>query len=331
MKKVLLATLGESPAVVTEAIDRLQKDGIFIDYVVLFTTNDAASREATYLLSAHLPKYYGEKPVLYDIRILDKFFDVDSDESAVEFMEQACSALRDYRKKSWEVYVCIAGGRKAMSALLTLAVQFHGAQRLFHVLVADPELEEEGHVLKLRNKTEKEQNRVLHPGVEKIKLVNLPFIGIFPLMSEIVAGLKGEDVSSGVKDLLSQNGLLSDGGTTGLGKLVLGVLERVEALPDPREGECEISLAKKEPKEKEETEKWAKRLANRFLFIKRIEDIGWKEGESRVKVEENFLTVFLPGRKVQGIGFRLTTTAKTEGQLERAMDEIERWIEKEKR
>ena len=38
MKKILLATLGESPAVVTEAIDRLQADGIDIEPVIVLTT-----------------------------------------------------------------------------------------------------------------------------------------------------------------------------------------------------------------------------------------------------------------------------------------------------
>jgi CRISPR-associated protein Csx14 len=39
----------------------------------------------------------------------------------------------------------------------------------------------------------------------------------------------------------------------------------------------------------------------------------------------------LPGRRVRGIGFRLTTTAQTHGQLVRAQQEVERWIEKEVR
>jgi len=31
---------------------------------------------------------------------------------------------------------------------------------------------------------------------------------------------------------------------------------------------------------------------------------------------------------VRGIGFRLTTTAQTEGQLRRAAQEMERWLDK---
>jgi len=59
VKKLLLATLGESPAVVTEAIDRLRADGVHVDYVVLLTTNDTYSELAANLLIEHLPGYYG--------------------------------------------------------------------------------------------------------------------------------------------------------------------------------------------------------------------------------------------------------------------------------
>ena len=329
MKKILLATLGESPAVVTEAIDRLQADGIDIEPVVVLTTKDTYARDALNLLGEHLRSYYNGKVYLRDARILDAFYDVDSDEAALEFMNHACSALRDYRKLGWEIYVCIAGGRKAMSALATLAVQFYGATLLFHVLVEDPEIEKGGHILKLHNLPETEQNRFLHPPVDQIKLVRLPFIGLFPMLGGVISGLKGEEGQREVRELLEQNGLWQGSKITELGKMVLQVLESVETLPDPREEECELSLSRREPKEVEETRKWADRIANRFLFVKRIEDIGWREGQPKVKLEPpDKLTVFLPGRRVRGIGFRLTTTAQTEGQLRRAAQEMGRWLDK---
>lgn len=331
MKKVLLATLGESPAVVTEAIDRLRADGIRIDYVVLLTTKDTYAQDALTLLSGHINEYYKGEVSLNDARVLDKLFDVDTDEAALEFMTQACSALRNYRKKGWEIYVCIAGGRKAMSALLALAVQFYGANMLFHALVDDLELEEEGHILKLRNKSLDEQNRALHPDVRLIKLIRMPFVGLFPLLNSVIAGLKGQEVGSEIKALLEQNGLWQQGSPTDFGRRVLDVLESVEALPPPRQSEeCEKSLAKKEPKEAQATRDWADRICRRFLFVERIEDIGWRQGQPKVKAEPpNQLVIFLPGRRTQGIGFRLTTTAQTPGQLERARQEVERWIEKE--
>ncbi len=331
MKKVLIATLGDTPGVVTVAIDRLGAEGVSIDSVVILTTRDWDARNALDLLRNHLPDYYGGRIALVDERILETF-DVDSDTAALEFMNQACAVLRDYRKAGREIYVCIAGGRKAMSAFLALAVQFYGARRLFHVLVEDLELEKEGKISELQNKSREEQNRVLHPPIEQIKLVNLPFIGLFPMLGEIITGLKGGKVRSEVKALLEQNGLVDGGMPTKLGQMVLDVLESVEALPEPRAGECQVKLERKEPREAEKTEKWARRLENRFLFVERIEDIGWREGEPKVKTEPpNQLVVFLPGGKIGGIGFRLTTTAQTQGQLERARQEVERWIEQEVR
>lgn len=64
MKKLLLATLGESPSVVTEAIDQLRANGIEIGPVVLLTTKDTDTQRAFNLLSEHLPRYYGGKVYL---------------------------------------------------------------------------------------------------------------------------------------------------------------------------------------------------------------------------------------------------------------------------
>lgn len=329
---VLLATLGETPAVVTEAIDVLQAQGIDVHAVQVLTTMDVYAQGALGLLSEHIPRYYKGKVEFWGGRTVKAFHDVDSITAAVEFMQEACAALRDFRKRGANVYVCIAGGRKAMSALMALAVQFYGARMLFHVLVMDPTLEEAGHYLNLRNQPTKEQDRVLHPPLDEIRLVPLPFVGLFPLLNEILQGLKGQSVRKEVQSLLEDNGLLERGAITDLGRTVAEILEAVESSPDPREGECEMALAKKEPKEAEQTREWAERIATRFSFVRRIEDIGWREGEPKVKVEPpDRLVVFLPGRRIRGIGFRLFTTARTPGQLERARQEIERWIEREAR
>ena len=331
MKKILLATLGETPVVVTEAIDHLKEDGIRIDYVVILTTRDTDAQDSLALLSEHIPTYYGGQVFLFDARVLDTFYDVDTDQAALEFMTQACSALRDYRKKKWEIYACIAGGRKVMSALLALAVQFYGANMLFHVLVNDPEIEERGHISKLKNISTECRNRIFHPHVDKVKIVRMPFVGLFPLLSDLIDGLNGKSDHPEIKGLLEQNGLWEKGQLTELGRRVLAILENVEALPPPRQSEeCEKSLAHKEPKEFKATRDWADNICRRFLFVERIEDIGWRQGEPKVRPElPSRLIVYLPGRHISGVGFRLTTTAQTDGQLKRATQEIERWITKE--
>lgn len=331
MKKVLLATLGETPVVVTEAIDHLKEDGIRIDNVVILTTRDTDAQDSLALLSEHIPAYYGDQVFLYDARVMDTFYDVDTDQAALEFMTQACSALRDYRKKKWEIYACIAGGRKVMSALLALAVQFYGANMLFHVLVNDPEIEKKGHISMLKNISTDSRNLILHPHVEMVKIIRMPFVGLFPLLSDLIDGLNGKFDHPEIKGFLEQNGLWEKGQLTVLGRRVLAILENVETLPPPRQNEeCEKSLAHKEPKEFKATRDWADKICRRFLFVERIEDIGWSQGKPKVRQElPNRLIVYLPGRQISGIGFRLTTTSQTDGQLRRATQEVERWITKE--
>jgi CRISPR-associated protein Csx14 len=331
VKKVLLATLGETPVVVTEAIDRLKIDGIRIDYVVILTTKDTDAQDALALLSEHIPVYYNNEVCLFDARVLDTFYDVDTDEAALEFMKQTCAALRDYRKKNWEIYTCIAGGRKVMSALLALAVQFYGANMLFHILVSDPEIEEKGNISKLKNIPTEHHNRIFHPHIDKIKIIRMPFVGLFPLLDDLLSALNEKPERPEMQKLLEQNNLWEGGRITELGRRILEILESVETLPPPRQTEeCEKNLAHKEPKEARATQDWADKICRRFLFVKRIEDIGWRQGEPKVRQElPNRLIVYLPGRRISGIGFRLTTTAQTDGQLKRAAQEVERWIVKE--
>jgi CRISPR-associated protein Csx14 len=117
---------------------------------------------------------------------------------------------------------------------------------------------------------------------------------------------------------------------TEAGKTLLKILEGIQSLPEPRSGECGQYLAKKEPMEAQTTREWAEKIARRFTFVTRIEDIGWREGQPKVKAESpNYLTIFVPGRRVRGIGLRLSTTAQTDGQLQRAASEVQNWIERE--
>ena len=249
MKKILLATLSETPVVVTEAIDHLKEDGIRIDYVN-FTTRDTDAQDSLALLSEHIPTYYGGQVFLFDARCLDTFYDVDTDQAALEFMTQALSSPSGLPEEKVEIYACIAGGRKVMSALLALAVQFYGANMLFHVLVNDPEIEERGHISKLKNISTECRNRIFHPHVDKVKIVRMPFVGLFPLLSDLIDGLNGKSDHPEIKGLLEQNGLWEKGQLTELGRRVLAILENVETLPPPRQSEeCEKSLAHKEPKE----------------------------------------------------------------------------------
>ncbi len=332
-KKLLITTLGTSPAVVTEAIDLLAEQNIQVDGVQLLMTQDTDVRESYELLTQHLPTHDHISwitPVTIDTHL-----DVDTPEAAVAFMQEACRLLKTYRDAGYRLFVSIAGGRKAMSALMALAVQFYGAERLFHVW-APLWIETEGEISNLRKwKSFPDKiNEALHPSLsveesDRPRIVDLPFIGLFPLLNDIRSALKGEETPpKEIRQLLVANALLtSRGEPTSLGQTVAAILEGVEGLPPARQGKCKI--AKFQHHYADKLEGFAKELCGRFPFITEIRGGEWRSGEGKVKAEPpNMIRLF----ELLGTDFPLqlilTTTATTEGQLEAARREIERYLRK---
>jgi len=328
-KKLLIATLGTSPAVVTEAIDLLTEQNCRPDGVILLRTEDTDVREAYELLANHLPQHDGltwVEPVP-----TGRYGDVDTPEAAVEFMQEACRILKTYRDAGYRLFVNIAGGRKAMSALLTLAVQFYGAERLFHIWVP-PWLEEEGEIAQLRNLPEETLNQKLHPPLDtedRPRLVDLPFIGLFPWLEDIQDALRGKSISErSVRELLQANNLIeSQGKPTELGKAILNILEGVEGLPPARQDSCKVAIAKHHYRDR--LERFAWELCGRFPFITQIQSGEWRSGEAKVKAEQpNRLRVFEHLGTDFSVQLILETTAATPGQLEAAKRAVERYLER---
>ncbi|RLG42850.1 MAG: CRISPR-associated protein Csx14, partial [Thermoproteota archaeon] len=210
-KNILLATLGTSPAVVTEAVDLLQEEGVRITGIFLFITRDRDVQESFALLVEHLSQHDGitwVNPIEVGV-----YHDVDNTDAAVEFLSLASQHLKTLRDAGHRAYVSIAGGRKAMAALLALAVQFYGAERLFHIWVP-PWLEVEGNIETLRKYRDwpEKLNEYLHPSLDadpedRPQMVTLPVIGLFPFLDDIRAALKGEgNVPRDIRRLLQANG-----------------------------------------------------------------------------------------------------------------------------
>lgn len=330
-KKLLIATLGTSPAVITEAIDLLDEQGLRPEGVILFYTDDPDVRKSLGLLYQHLPPHCG----ITDIRSvpISAFGDIDSSQAAVEFMQEACRTLKTYRDKGDRLFVSIAGGRKAMSSLLALAVQFYGAERLFHIWVP-LWLEEEGEIAKLHNLQSEQLNKSLHPPLKGVpdsdrpRIIDLPFIGLFPLLGDILSALKGQTTPArDLKQMLVASGLLrTQGEPTPLGQSVAEILEEVEGLPPARQSECKIRIGQHHYRDK--LKSFAQELSSRFSFITEIQSDIWRQGTEGVKAETpNVLVVGtrLPGTDIL-FRFRLTTTASTEGQLEAARRAVEKHI-----
>lgn len=330
-KKLLIATLGTAPAVITEAIDLLAAEEILIDGVKLLRTQDKDVENAFNLLAEHLPLH--DKISWIESVPISAYDDVDKPESAVEFTQQACQVLKTYRDAGYELYVSIAGGRKAMSALLALAVQFYGAKRLFHIW-APPWIEEEGEISKLRDLRDYPDrlNEKLHPPLnvpesDHPRLVDLPFIGLFSLLPDVLKGLRGENVERQVRDLLVSSGLLTTQyESTPLGESVRRILENVEELPPARQGDCVIHIAAHH--HKKELSEYAQQLSNHFPFISGIRSIEWSQGENQVKAEgNNKLNARVKLKGDVRLGLQLVTTATSQGQLEAARRAVERFIQ----
>ncbi|WP_448591856.1 CRISPR-associated protein Csx14 [Thermoflexus hugenholtzii] len=329
-KKLLVATLGTSPAVITEAVDLLAEEGERPDGLLLFHTEDPDVKESLELLEEHLPKHCGISWVV-PIQI-GSYGDVDSTEAAVEFMEQACAQLRAYRDEH-RLFVCIAGGRKVMSALLALAVQFYGAERLFHIW-APPWLEAEGEIAELRKFRDwpEQLTKRLHPPLnqpptDRPRLVDLPFISLFPMLPAILDALGGHaSASKEIKQLLVRAGLLNpDDVPTPIGQRVAAILSLVEMLPPARSQEPHVHIPHHHHRDRLERFAWD--LIGYAPFVVEVRGEEWRKGQFGVEAEPPSALI-VRVRLGTDIPFRLRliTTATTEGQLEAARRYIERYV-----
>lgn len=155
MKRVLVALLGGTPQILTEALHALHEEGNFPYRVVLLTTGLGRSVFARRLVGeGHLARLLeslgtspdigagglvAEKDVLVprdaDGRELE---DIVTARDSEAFFELCFSVVRELAEdEETELLFSIAGGRKTMSAALALAAQCYarGRDRMFHVLV----------------------------------------------------------------------------------------------------------------------------------------------------------------------------------------------------
>ena len=254
MKKVLISSIGEAPGVITGTIDLLEEDGIQIEEVYVIGTEDFDVQKCMNFLAKWIPARYQNRVKFIPDWISKR--DVDDQESNIEFMQKACQLLRLFRYRNWDVYLSLAGGRKTMSAIMTIAAQSYNAKALCHIIIP-PWIEENGHITKIEDfQSRGEQDRineVLHPrktllaqkdpDADEVKLVKLPFISTYPLLLSFIEMLKNPDKLSPsetekvARELLISTGMLSrtKGAyqATDLGKQYLEILETIELMPPP--------------------------------------------------------------------------------------------------
>ena len=132
MENVLIASLGESPIVVTAMYDLLTvQEGLEINKVVVlhpeglislaFDLIQEALKDRCEVISERLP-----------------FEDADNEADSFTFLQTLYRLLNDAQKSGDTLYLSLAGGRKNMSALMALLVPlFPCVKGLYHVIDKD--------------------------------------------------------------------------------------------------------------------------------------------------------------------------------------------------
>jgi len=139
MENVLIATLGESPIVITAMHDLLKKEkGLAIDRVVVLHPNDT---EEQALISFAFDLIRQVLQDTYKCAVMPEplpFEDVANEPETFYFLRTLYRLLDSEQKNANNVYLSLAGGRKNMSALMAILVSlFPCVNGLYHVIDSD--------------------------------------------------------------------------------------------------------------------------------------------------------------------------------------------------
>jgi len=143
-KVILLAAVGKSPMVVTQAYKLLQRkenanENANIDKVaVVFPEQNAGIKNGIRILEDVFRKK--AEVIKYGAALQD----TDSKERCETFLYRIIEAVDDLRKKypDSEIRLLLSGGRKAMTAMSYFAAQRSGIAKVYHTLITNSELED---------------------------------------------------------------------------------------------------------------------------------------------------------------------------------------------
>lgn len=346
---ILISSLGESPAVVTEAIDKLEhEERIQFTQVITLGTSQSDVRLGTEILSEHIPAHYRGR-IAYLHQAIEAT-DVLTENDNLDYLTLVAQTLRTYRRFS-NIYISVAGGRKTMSALMALAVQIYGAKLLCHVvhLLLDEHLQLKMEANYMKRYPE-EQAALLHPSLEELELVRLPVLSLFPLLNDFLSALGGQDIGAldkTVRALLEDAKLIEREGSgwkvTGVGQQLHSVLSDIELLPEPSSTlPQEKAVDLKDHHGKDALRTHAERLRF-FPYAERIDSTDFNSqfdrsrafhsryGRLLVEVQTDKPDVLIVTLADSQKGYRLAirTRAQTAAQAERVKRELERFLGKQ--
>jgi CRISPR-associated protein Csx14 len=329
---VLISSLGESPAVVTETVDALEREeGIRIDRVVTIGTSEWSVDLSQEALREEFARFDGGRITYLPMQIEAR--DLMRETDHLEFLHAVATQLRAYRFA--DTYLSLAGGRKTMSALIAIAVQIYGARMLCHIIPLDEELERLGEIRTWSNLPREEQQRIMHPPAEKVQLVRLPLISLFPLLQDFLRVLQGQtDAELQAVRLLHDSGLIRrEAGTikrTPSGEQLYAVLSDIEQLPPASDRRPEEKVTIHDHGyggKRGRVEAYAKQLAQ-LPWVTSVRTIPYgNQPRTAIRAVHEDGRIEVDVRTGEfSAGLELRTTAQTKGQTERVAKELGRWL-----
>lgn len=174
MSNILVASLGESPIVVTAMYQHL-REKIQIDTVMVLRPEGEYVRLGYDMIKEALQgKYQLEYLPL-------PFEDANGESESYRFLQLLAGQLQAYQQIGDSVYLSLAGGRKNMSALIALVVPFFSCVKsLYQVLDVDEvHSGNAGHqfksVTQLFDLSDTKRAEAFSPPLDKILLVKIPY------------------------------------------------------------------------------------------------------------------------------------------------------------
>ncbi|TEU18855.1 MAG: DUF4062 domain-containing protein [Anaerolineales bacterium] len=174
-RRVLIASLGRSPGVVTGLYHALTQTGTAIDAVRTVSTSEFQVQRAVKAVRDDLRNQGMEDYV--DVCIGPT--DITNDRDAREFKSAFARLLAEAQDAGDEVAIGIAGGRTVMGALLTIVAQMEAPQGSYFYQLSVPDaIEEDGRFPQFSRLPPDRQREVLRPMadfMDQCRLVKIPF------------------------------------------------------------------------------------------------------------------------------------------------------------
>jgi hypothetical protein len=171
VRSVLVAPLGDHPAIITAAVDALQRAGVAVGEVEILCPDDPVIRLGAEWIGLELD---------CEIRIhILPFADANSELAARQYLQALAAVLQGCEVRGALAHLLLAAGRKNMSALTGTVAQFFACvNKLYHLLDVhenDPLRRNLFSVEDLNQMSDSTRQQRMHPPADSINLFEVPF------------------------------------------------------------------------------------------------------------------------------------------------------------